>query len=144
MLNENVTRADPSAREIAHIYQREHYIFRFLGAWSEKEANLIYLSDIAAGFPAPESFRIRYKQGRLVPLYGELPCGIVRGAITTSEVLGEIDTPLRFSLVADPRHARRQIFWKRIFTKLIALAELIDLPELAGAMRKRLDRPTLP
>jgi hypothetical protein len=143
VLNESVTRADASAREIAHIYQREQYIFRFLGAWPEKEANLIYLSDIAAGFPAPESFRVRYKQRRLVPLYGELPEGIVRGPITSSEVLGEIDTLLRFSLVADPRHARRQIFWKRIFTKLIALADLIDLPELASAMHKRLDLPFL-
>jgi hypothetical protein len=139
VLNESVTRADACAREIAHIYQRQQYIFRFLGAWQEKEANLIYLSDIAVGFPAPESFRVRYKQGRLVALYGELPEGIVSGGITRTEVLGEIDTLLRFSLVADPRHVRRQIFWKRIFTKLAGLADLIDLPDLANAMRKRMD-----
>ena len=139
VLNEKVTRADASAREIAHLYEREQSIFKFLGRWPEKEANLIYLSDIAAGFPAPESFRIRYKQGKLVKLYGELPSGIVSGAITSSEVLGEINTLLRFSLVADPRHVEREIFWKRIFAKLIALTELIDLPEAAASMRMRLD-----
>ena len=139
VLNDKVTRADASAREIAHIYNREQRIFRFLGRWPEKEANLIYLSDIAAGFPAPESFRIRYKQGKLVPLYGELPSNIVTGPITTGEVLSEIDTLLRFSLVADPAHTERQIFWKRIFTKLIALADTVDLPEVASTTGERFD-----
>jgi len=139
VLNERMTRADASAREIAYIYEREQRIFQFLGRWPEKEANLIYLSDIAAGFPPPESFRMRYKQGTLVTLYGEMPHGIARGAITNSEVISEIDTLLRFALVADPRYAERQIFWKRIFTKLIALAELIDLRDFADVMRKRLD-----
>jgi len=139
VLNDKVTRADASAREIAHIYNREQRVFQFLGRWAEKEANLIYLSDIAAGFPAPESFRIRYKQGKLVPLYGELPSDIVTGPITTGEVLSEIDTLLRFSLVCDPGHAKRQIFWKRIFTKLIALADTIDLPEVASTTRERFD-----
>lgn len=139
VLNDKVTRADASAREIAHIYNREQRLFRFLGRWAEKEANLIYLSDIAAGFPAPESFRIRYKQGKLVPLYGELPGDIVTGPITTGEVLSEIDTLLRFSLVCDPSHAKRQIFWKRIFTKLIALADTIGLSEVASTTRERFD-----
>jgi hypothetical protein len=139
VLNDKVTRADASAREIAHIYNRAQRVFQFLGRWAEKEANLIYLSDIAAGFSAPESFRIRYKQGKLVPLYGALPSDIVIGPITTGEVLSEIDTLLRFSLVADPGHAKRQIFWKRIFTKLIALADTIDLPEVASTTRERFD-----
>ncbi len=139
VLNEKVMRVGAAVPEIASIYQREQYIFRFLGRWAEKEANLIYLSDLAAGFPAPESFRIRLKQGKLVTLYGELPEGIASGPITSGEVLGEIDTLLRFSLVAAPRHTKRQIFWKRIFTKLIALADTSDLPEVAGTMRKRPD-----
>jgi hypothetical protein len=139
VLNEKVMRAGAAVAEIARIYQREEYIFRFLGRWPEKEANLIYLSDLAAGFPAPESFRIRCKQGKLVTLYGELPAGIATGPVSSGEVLGEINTLLRFSLVADPVHTKRQIFWKRIFTKLIALANTIDLPEVASTIRKRLD-----
>lgn len=136
VLNDKVTRADAAVSEVAHIYQRARRIFPFLGRWHEKEANLIFLSDIVAGFPAPESFRVRFKQGRLVTLYGELPSDIVRGPITISEVLVEIDTLIRFALVADPRHARRLIFWKRIFSKLVALAELLSLADLSREMRE--------
>ena len=143
VLNEKVTRADAAADEIAHTYEWVRRIFPFLGRWQEKEGNLIFLSDMAAGFPAPESFRVRFKQGRLVPLYGELPGDIVSGAVTTSELLTEINTLLRVSLVADPRHARRLVFWKHIFTKLSALAELLDLRDWSGEMRgpRRTDLP---
>ena len=139
VLKDGVTRGDASASEIQHIYQRQQRMFPFLGRWQEKEANLLYLSDIAAGFPAPESFRIRYKQRKLVPLYGELPSDIVTGPIAISEVLSEINTLLRFSLVTDPCLVEREIFWKRMFAKVIALAEFIGLTELALAMRQRLE-----
>ena len=57
---------------------------------------------------------------RLVPLYGELPRDIVSGgAVTTSELLGEITTLIGFSSAAEPRHTKRLLFWKRIFTKLM-------------------------
>jgi hypothetical protein len=137
VLNESVTRADGATGEIAHTYERLRRIFPFLGPWDEKEANLIFLCEIAAGFPVPERFRVRFKQGRLVPLYGELPRDIVSGAVTTSELLSEISTLLRISLVAEPRHARRLVFWKRIFTKLNALAELLDLKDWSKEMRER-------
>lgn len=137
VLNEKVTRADPAVDELAHTYERVRRIFPFLGRWHEKEANLIFLSDIAVGFPVPESFRIRFKQGRLVPLYGNLKCGIVSGAMTTSELATEINTLLRFSLVADRRHARRLVFWKRIFAKLGALAEQLDVADLSREIRGR-------
>ena len=137
VLNEKVTRADGAAGEIAHTYERVRRIFPFLGPWEEKEANLIFLSEIAAGFPVPERFRVRFKQARLVPLYGELPRDIVSGAVTTSELLAEINTLLRSSVMADPRHARRLVFWKRIFTKLNALAELLDLKDWSREMRER-------
>jgi hypothetical protein len=127
VLKENVSRADAAADEIAHTYERVRRIFPFLGRWQHKEGNLIFLSDLAAGFPAPESFRVRFKQGRLAPLYGELPGGILSGTVTTSELLTEINGLLRFSLVADPRHAQRLVFWKHVFVKLSALAELLDL-----------------
>ena len=63
----------------------------------------------------------------MLPLYGEVPAGITGGVVTTSDLLAEINTLLRFSLVTDPRQALRMVFWKRIFTKLIALTELLDL-----------------
>src|SRR6185437_14184861 len=114
--------------EIAYIYERVRRIFPFLGPWDEREANLIFLSEIAAGFPVPERFRVRFKQARLVPLYGELPRDILSGGpVTINELLSEISTLLRFSSVAEPRHTRRLLFWKRIFTKLNALADQLDL-----------------
>jgi hypothetical protein len=137
VLNEKVTRADAATDEIANTYERVRRIFPFLGRWQEKQANLIYLSDIAAGFPAPESFRTRFKLGRLVTLYGELPGDIVSGPITTSELITEINTLLRFSLIADSRPVRRLVFWKRIFTRLSGLADLLDLTDWSRQMRKR-------
>lgn len=137
VLNERVTRADGTLGEIAHTYERVRRIFPLLGRWDEKEANLIFLSEIAAGFPVPEAFRVRFKQARLVPLYGELPPDIISGVMTTSELLTEINTLLRFSLVADPLYARRLVFWKRVFTKLNALAELLDLKDWTKEMHER-------
>jgi Glycosyl transferase family 2 len=112
--------------------------FPFLGRWYEKEANLIFLSDAAAGFPVPESFRVRIKQNRLVSLYGNpLPFGLATGPVTNSEVLVELDTLIRLSVTTDERNAGRLVFWKRIFTKLIALVELLGLSELAAEFRGR-------
>ena len=135
VLNENVTRSEPAPREIAYSYERVRRFFPFLGPWSEKEANLVFLSDLAAGFPASESLRVRLKQRRLVTLYGKPPPCIAEGPITTSEVLVEVNTLLRFSLVANPQHALRVVFWKRIFTKLIALVELLNLTDFVKELR---------
>ena len=133
VLRDGVTRSDAAPGETADSYERVRRFFPFLGRWHEKEANLIFLSDLAAGFPLPESFRVRLKQRRLVQLYGEpLPSDLVRGPIASSEVLAELTTLLRLSLVTDVRYARRVAFWKRIFRKMIALAELLDLPQLAA------------
>ena len=137
VLNEKITRGDGATGEIAHTYEQVRRIFPFLGQWDEKEANLIFLSEIAAGFPAPEAFRVRFKQGRLVPLYGKLPRDIVSGAVTTSELQTEINTLLRISLMTDTRPARRLVFWKRIFTKLNGLAELLDLKDWSTEMQGR-------
>ena len=136
VLNDRVKRSDAAPREIAHAYERVRRVFPFLGRWYEKEANLIFLSDIEAGFPFPESFRVRFKTGRLVPLYGgPLPPDIISGPVTVSEVLAELNTLIRLSLVTEARTARRMVFWKRIFGKLVALAELADLPRLAADIR---------
>ena len=127
VLKESVNRADGAIGELAHIYGRLRRIFPFLGPWEEREANLIFLSEISAGFPVLERFSVRFKQDRLVPLFGELPDDIVVGPLTICELLAEINTLLRASIMAEPRHAKRLIFWKRIFTKLNGLAELLEL-----------------
>jgi predicted nucleotidyltransferase len=139
VLNERVSRADGAVGEIAYTYGRLRRIFPFLGPWEEREANLIFLSEVAAGFPVLERISIRLKQGRLVPLYGELPRDIVSGAVTTIELLGEINTLLRSSVMADPRHPRRLIFWKRIFMKLTGLAELLELKDWSREVRERVE-----
>jgi len=136
VLHARVKRSDAAPREIAHAYERVRRIFPFLGRWYEKEANLIFLSDIEAGFPFPESFRVRFKTGRLVPLYGgPMPRDFLTGPVTISEVLAELNTLIRLSLVTELRPARRMVFWKRIFSKLIALAELAELPRMAADIR---------
>ena len=140
VLNERITRADGATGEIAHIYERVRRIFPFLGPWQEREANLIFLHEIAAGFPVPERLRVRFKQDRLVSLYGELPRDIVSGGpVTTSEWLGEITTLIGFSSVAEPRHTRRLLFWKRIFTKLNGLADQLELKEWSKEIRERVE-----
>ncbi len=139
VLSEKVTRADRVVGEIAHTYERVRRIFSFLGPWDEREASLIFLSEADAGFPVLERFSVRHKQAPLVPLYGELPSDIVSGAVTTSGLLSEISTLLQLSLAAEPRHARRLVFWKRIFTKLSALAELLDLKDWSKEMRERVE-----
>ena len=140
VLNEKITRADGAASEVGYIYERVRRIFPFLGPWQEREANLIFLHEIAAGFPVPERFRMRFKQDRLVPLFGELPRDLVSGgAVTTSELLSEISTLIRFSSVAERRHTRRLLFWKRIFSKLNGLADQLDLKDWSKAVRERVE-----
>jgi hypothetical protein len=135
VLGEGVTRSDPAVAEIAYRYKRVRRIFRFLGLWCEKEANLVYLSDIAAGFPPPQSLCLRVKQGRAVELYGKLPPQIAAGPVTTSESLSEINALLRRSLMADARDARRLVFWKRIFARLSGAAQLLGLADCCEEMR---------
>jgi hypothetical protein len=129
VLSEQVSRSDSIAAEIAYRYERVRRTFRFLGRWREKETNMVFLSDIAAGFPAPDSLCLRLKQGRVKVLYGELPRRIAGDAVTISELLNEINMLLRLSLLADPREARRLLFWKRIFARLSATAHLLGLGE---------------
>jgi len=138
VLNEKITRADGATGEIAYIYERVRRIFPFLGPWAEREANLVFLHEIAAGFPVPERLRVRFKQDRLVPLYGELPRDIFSGgAVTTSELLNEIGTLLRLTSVAERRYTGRLLFWKHIFTKLNALGDQLDLKDWSKEVRER-------
>src|ERR1039458_7476480 len=80
VLHAGVKRSDVASRELAHAYGRVRRGFPFLGGWGEKEANLIFLSEVLTGFPAPESFCVRLKTSRLVPLWGQpLPADLISG-----------------------------------------------------------------
>ena len=144
VLHAGVKRSDVASRELAHAYGRVRRVFPFLGGWGEKEANLIFLSEVLTGFPAPESFCVRLKTSRLVPLWGKpLPADLISGPVTTSEVLAELVTLLRMSLLADKGSVGRPVFWKCVFTKLIGLLHLLGLPELASGIRAHPQLPFL-
>ena len=138
VFRKNVKRTDTAPAEAAGAYERTRRRFPFLGRWHEKESNLIFLSDIAAGFPLPASLRVRLKQGRIVHLYGEpLPAELADGPITASEILTELNTLLRMSLVTEPGYTGRMVFWKRMIAKTLDLAEVAGLADLAREERAR-------
>ena len=135
LLNEQVTRNEAAHGEIAHIYERVRRIFPILGPWHEEGANLVFLSDIAAGFPAPEPFRSLHKLGCLTLLYGEVPENIVIGSLTASELLEQINALLRRSLMSAGWRVRQPMFWKHVFSRLSELAERLGLADCAEEIR---------
>jgi predicted nucleotidyltransferase len=136
IIDESYTRADEDPYRITETYNWVRRFFPFLGNWSEKAENLIFLSEVRSGFPVPESFRLRWKQGHLFHLYGKaFPKELVAGPISISEVVTEMDTLLRMVLTKGEVHTSNLLFWKRIFSKLIALTDTLGFVELAEEMR---------
>ncbi len=136
VIDESYTRADEDPYRMTETYNWVRRFFPFLGNWSEKAENLIFLSEVRSGFPVPESFRLRWKQGRLFHLYGKsFPKELVMGPISLSEVVTEMDTLLRMTITKGEVHTSNLLFWKRIFSKLIDLTETLGFTELAGQMR---------
>jgi predicted nucleotidyltransferase len=136
VMEESTTRADEEPYKIAETYSRVSRLFPFLGSWSEKAENIIYLSEVRAGFPLPESFRLRWKQGRLVHLYGRFfPEELVAGPLSLGEVVTEIDTVLRLAITKGEAAASNKLFWKRIFNKLFSLTDSLDFKDLAEQLR---------
>jgi hypothetical protein len=136
VFDERYSRADPEPHEVAFAYNRVRRLFPFLGTWEEKAENLIFLSEVRAGFPLPESFRLRAKQKRLFLLCGD-QCleEFLHGPVSLNEILSEVDTLLRMTLAKKEVHTDNLLFWKKIFSKLTALADAADLSDLAGEMR---------
>jgi len=136
IIDEKYTRADPESHDIVFAYNRVRRFFPFLGDWHEKAENLIFLSEIKDGFPVPESFRLRLKQERLSLLHGKswLEKSLA-GPVSINEAVSEIDTLLRMSLTKGEVHTSNQLFWKRIFSKLLVLVETLDLFKLAEEIR---------
>lgn len=136
LIDENFSRTDGVHHEIAIAYRRVRRFFPFLAHWHEGAENLIFLSDLRAGFPVPESLRLRLKQKRLILLYGDpFPEGFVTGSVSINEAVAEIDTLLRIVLMKGEVHTSNALFWKKMFLKLFALAETLGFQKLAEQMR---------
>lgn len=131
VIDDAYTRYSTQTYEIAETYNRVRRFFPFLGNWSEKAENLIFLSDVALGFPIPDSFRLRYKRGRLCVLYGKpFPGEVIVGSGCVNEVISEINTLMRMVLTKGDINTSNLLFWKKIFSKLADLAGVIGCPDM--------------
>jgi Glycosyl transferase family 2 len=133
VIDERFSRTDGVHQQIVLDYKRVRRLFPFLADWSESAENLIFLSDVRAGFPVPESVRLRLKQGRLVLLHGApLELELTPGPLSLSEAVAEVDSLLRIVLMKGEVHSSNVLFWKKNFLKLESLAKAIGLHELAA------------
>ena len=136
VLQASVARGDGIPYRLGQSYNRIRRCFPFLGAWAEKEANLIFLDEVEAGFPLLASFSIRKKRGRLHHLYGApFPQAIDDKPLTISEILSEIDTLVRLAVLQRTPQGKRLLFWKRMFSKLHELTEELGLLDVAKTLR---------
>lgn len=123
VLREHVKRAEGVQYRLGRTYERVRRVFPFLGSWSEKEGSLIFLDEIAAGFPAPVPFRVLFKNGDLTRLWGEeFPDDFGGADVDAREWTSEVVRLLRWAALASERAAWRAVFWQRMFTKLARAA----------------------
>jgi hypothetical protein len=133
LVDERFSRTDGVHQQMVLDYKRVRRLFPFLADWHESAENLIFLSDVRAGFPVPESVRLRLKQGRLILLHGpQLPLELTPGAVSLSEAVAEVDNLLRIVLMKGEVHSSNILFWKKNFLKLGSLAKTLGLEELAA------------
>ena len=124
VLREHVKRAEGVQYRLGRTYDRVRRFFPFLGSWSEKEGSLIFLDELAAGFPAPVPFRVLMKEGALIRLYGEeFPHDLGGAEVDPREWVSEVVRLLRWAALASERVAWRAVFWQRMFAKLRRAAE---------------------
>jgi hypothetical protein len=132
-IDERFSRTDGVHQQIVLDYKRLRRLFPFLADWHESAENLIFLSEVRAGFPVPESVRLRLKQGRLILLHGAaFPPELAPGTVSLSEAVAEVDSLLRIALMKGEVHSSNILFWKKNFRKLATLADTIGLHELAA------------
>lgn len=135
VLAEPVSRFEGTHHDVARTYERVRRLFPFLGRWGEKAANLVFLDEVRVGFPILESFRVRMKQGRLHRLLGPpFPIALESMPVTMSELIAECDALLRTAIMTGGSPARTRLFWKRLFSKLEAMARSAGLPEATAAI----------
>ncbi len=120
-------RAEGEHFRVASTYNRWRLFFPFLGAWSEKSSNLIFMSEVKAGFPIPASFRVRLKRGKAALLLGDpVEFGPGPARPTSVELLDELDTLVRVGVLTSERWSGREIFWRGLFEKLVGVAEELE------------------
>ncbi len=136
VFKKSCSRADMIHHDVARGYQRSRRFFPFLGNWGEKAENLIFLSEIRDGFPVPESFSIRAKQGRLTLLYGSpFPQEYFSEELTLHELTTEITTLLRLVLSKHEQYTASLVFWQKMFRKLSDLIALCGSAAIADEIR---------
>jgi Glycosyl transferase family 2 len=136
VLAPQVARIEGGHHEVSRRYQRVRRLFPFLGRWDEKEGSLVFLEEVEAGFPLPDSFVLRLKQGRLHRLYGpELPLPLPTGPVDGYDATCEAATLLRVAIGTREDLARRLLFWKRLFVKLAGLADALGLGRTGEVLR---------
>ena len=123
VLQPDVKRTHGDHGEVLRRYRRIQRLFPFLGSWDEKAGSLIFLEEMETGMPLPESFQVRWKQGRLTRLHGPPPpFPEPTGDPTPGEVVSELDTLLRLALCTRPAQTEPLLFWRRLLGKLRDLA----------------------
>ena len=136
VIKDTCSRSEGAHHDVARCYNRWKRVFPFLGGWDEKAGSLIFLEEATLGYPVLASFRVKMKQGRLQRLHGDpFPVDLGEGPATASEIVAEIDTLVRVAILQGEEHSRRLLFWKRLFTKLLVLADDLQLSELANEVR---------
>ena len=135
-------RSDGVQYQVARTYSAVRRLFPFLGSWDEKEGSLIFLDEVADGFPPHATFRIRLHRGDFVLLHGEpIPVEFQGSPVSAADWMLEIDRLLRWAVLTGEDIAQRLLFWQRMFSKLkeaveglnvdAELEEVLASPDLA-------------
>jgi hypothetical protein len=112
-------RSDGVQYRVARTYNAVRRFFPFLGSWDEKEGSLIFLDELADGFPPHSTFRIRMQRGEFVLLHGEpFPIDLAGSPLSGADWMLEIDRLLRWAVITGEDFAQRLLFWQRMFAKL--------------------------
>lgn len=121
-------RSDGVQYPVARTYNAVRRLFPFLGGWDEKEANLIFLDELADGFPPHSTFRIQMQRGEFVLLHGEpFPAELAGAPVSAADWVLEIDRLLRWAVITGEDFAERLLFWQRMFAKLQEAAESLNV-----------------
>ena len=138
VLRPAVQRLDLDRLQIGALYERERRLFPFLGPWYEKEQSLVFLGEVARGFPLLESFRIRAAQGRLTLIAGEaVPAALLEGCGTLRDAVVEAESLLRVAASRRDAHTANLRFWKKLFDKLLGCARAAGLQAFERRVRAR-------
>lgn len=128
-------RSDGVQFPVARTYNAVRRFFPFLGSWDEKEGSLIFLDELADGFPPHSTFRIRMQRGEFHLLHGDpFPLEFAGSALTAADWMLEIDRLLRWAVITGEDFAQRLLFWQRMFAKLKEAAEGLGVESAIGTV----------